>query len=228
MPELYYYETLGSTLDATHDLASKGAMAGTCVIADEQTAGRGRLGRRWTSRPGAGLWMTMLDRPSSSAALDVLALRVGLYVAEALDGLASTQVQVKWPNDLQIHGRKLAGILVETRWRGASAEWVAIGLGLNIIDPGTSTSIGLGGAATRLDVLRLVVRAIRLAGAPRDYLSPGELSRFAARDALHGKQIVEPAPGIADGVTAEGELRIRNGGDIVMVRSGSVSLARPD
>src|SRR5207253_2703530 len=117
-----------------HELAPR-APAGTLILAEEQFAGRGRQGRRWTSQPGAGIWLTLIERPSDAAALDVLALRCGLYAANALDTLAAHPIKLKWPNDLYSGGRKLAGILIETRWRGTSPEWVAIGFGLNVITP---------------------------------------------------------------------------------------------
>jgi len=92
------------------------------VIANEQTAGRGRGGKSWQSSPGAGLWLTLIERPADTSGLGVLSLRVGLAAAEALDRFAPEPIRLKWPNDLYIDRSKLAGILVEARWREQSVE----------------------------------------------------------------------------------------------------------
>ena len=123
-------ESTTSTLDVAHRIAAEGAPAGTLVVANEQTAGRGRDGKSWQSSPGTGIWLTLIERPTSSSGLDVLSLRVGLAAAEALDRFAPEPIRLKWPNDLYIDRGKLAGILVEARWREGSVEWIAIGLGV--------------------------------------------------------------------------------------------------
>ena len=127
LPRVEILETTRSTLDVAHRLASQGAPSGTLVIADEQTAGRGRDGKNWQSSAGAGLWLTLIERPKDVSGLDVLSLRVGLVSAEALDRFASEPIRLKWPNDLYVDRGKLAGILVEARWREQAVEWVAIG-----------------------------------------------------------------------------------------------------
>ena len=142
VPDLLLFDQVGSTLDVAHRIAPD-ARDGTLVLADEQTAGRGRHGRRWASSPGAGIWLTLVERPTDARALDVLALRCGLYAAEALDDLAGASIGVKWPNDLFVGDRKLAGILIETRWRGSAPDWVAIGVGLNVAAPDVATGVGL-------------------------------------------------------------------------------------
>ena len=78
LPAVEIFETVGSTLDVAHERAAAGAAAGTLILAEEQTAGRGRQGRSWTSEPGAGIWLTLIERPKDRASLDVLSLRVGL------------------------------------------------------------------------------------------------------------------------------------------------------
>ncbi|HEX9220439.1 MAG TPA: biotin--[acetyl-CoA-carboxylase] ligase, partial [Gemmatimonadaceae bacterium] len=93
-------ESTTSTLDVAHRLAARGAPAGTLVLANEQTAGRGRGGKTWQSSPGAGIWLTLIERPTGSSGLGVLSLRVGLAAAEALDRFASEPIRLKWPNDL--------------------------------------------------------------------------------------------------------------------------------
>ncbi|MBA3672721.1 MAG: biotin--[acetyl-CoA-carboxylase] ligase, partial [Gemmatimonadaceae bacterium] len=102
LPRVVLLASCPSTLDVAHRLAGEGADAGTLVIADAQTAGRGRLGRQWSSEAGGGLWLTLVERRIDDHALRVLSLRAGLLVAEALDPLTDDRVGVKWPNDLLI------------------------------------------------------------------------------------------------------------------------------
>ena len=114
------YEEVGSTLDVAHALAADGAAAGTLVLADAQTAGRGRIGSRVDVGARRG-HLAHADRaPARSAALDVLSLRVGLALAPALEPFCDERVRLKWPNDLYVGRRKLGGILVEARWRDRS------------------------------------------------------------------------------------------------------------
>jgi BirA family biotin operon repressor/biotin-[acetyl-CoA-carboxylase] ligase len=89
LPSVAYFDEIGSTLDAAHELAEQGAPAGTLVLAGAQTAGRGRMGRTWRSEPGAGLWLTIIERPTDASAIDVLSLRIGLALAPALEAFAS-------------------------------------------------------------------------------------------------------------------------------------------
>ncbi|MFL5463804.1 MAG: biotin--[acetyl-CoA-carboxylase] ligase, partial [Gemmatimonadaceae bacterium] len=84
VPDVELLESTTSTLDVAHRLAGDGAAAGTLVIANEQTAGRGRGGKSWQSAPGTGLWLTLVERPTDGSGLGVLSLRVGLAAAEAL------------------------------------------------------------------------------------------------------------------------------------------------
>ena len=136
LARLDYHVRVTTTMDVAHALAEEGAPAGTLVLASSQAAGRGRSGKSWTSEPDAGLWCTLIERPRDARALEVLALRVGLHLADALAPLVDGAVQLKWPNDLYVHDRKLGGILIEVRWRDARPEWVAIGVGINRVVPG--------------------------------------------------------------------------------------------
>ena len=135
LPRVEAYAALASTMDEAHQLAAVGAPAGTMVVAESQTRGRGREGRRWLSRPGAGLWVTMIERPSDAEAVAALSLRVGLALAPALEPWSDGAVALKWPNDLFVGEGKLAGVLVEARWRGDRPDWVAVGVGVNLVAP---------------------------------------------------------------------------------------------
>ncbi len=225
--ELAAYESVTSTMDVAHRLASDGAAAGTIVLADTQTAGRGRSGRRWSSAPGAGVWLTAVERPRDPAALDVLSLRVGLALAEALDPFADVAIRLKWPNDLFVEERKLAGVLVETRWRDGRAEWVAIGVGVNVVVPhDVDDAVGLRDGTPRSAVLHAIVPAVRRAAAATGALREEELAAFAARDLARGRRAAEPVAGGVEGISTDGALRIRTSdGRVEHVRHGSLRFA---
>jgi BirA family transcriptional regulator, biotin operon repressor / biotin---[acetyl-CoA-carboxylase] ligase len=213
-----------STQNLAHALAESGTDPGTVVLADSQRAGRGRMGRSWSSEPGGGVWCTIVERPSTDG-LDVLSLRVGLYVAEQLDRVAGGTVTVKWPNDLLIGSHKLGGILVEARWIGQALGWVAIGVGINVVEPaGISNAAGMKPGARRADVLTAIVRAVRQSAIARGPLTSDELRRFAARDGLVGRRIVSPLAGTVKGINAAGELAVETRGGLEHVRAGTVQL----
>jgi len=226
-------EEVGSTLDVAHRLAAAGAEPGTLIVADAQTAGRGRMGRSWRSERGAGIWLTLVERPRDPSGLEVLSLRVGLALAPALDQFAADRVCLKWPNDLYLGGRKLGGILIEARWREQSLEWLAIGVGINLRPPADEpNAVGLpeGGAASRDVVLEEIVPRIRAAAARGGPLDRDELAAFAARDIAMGRRCVEPVLGIVRGISASGALQVEvalssgNGTTLTEVRAGSLVL----
>ena len=203
------FDEVSSTLDVAHELAAGGADAGTVIVADAQTAGRGRMGRSWRSERGAGIWLTLIERPPDASALDVLSLRTGLALAPALDAFASARVALKWPNDLYVSGRKLAGILIEARWRESRPDWVAIGVGINLRPPASEpNAIGLRGGVSADDVLASILEPMRQAAARSGPLSDDERAAFAARDLARGRRCVEPVAGLVRGIDASGALLV--------------------
>lgn len=130
---IVYYERIGSTNDAAKQLADAGEPEGAIVVADEQTAGRGRLGRVWLAPPRSSILMSMILRPHLAPAQ---APRVTMAVAlGACDGIRSQTglaVQLKWPNDLLVRGKKVAGILAESGIVGDQLEYVVVGIGVNV------------------------------------------------------------------------------------------------
>jgi BirA family biotin operon repressor/biotin-[acetyl-CoA-carboxylase] ligase len=225
LPRVELLESTTSTLDIAHRLAAEGTPSRTLVIANEQTAGRGRGGKSWRSAAGAGLWLTLIDRPADNSGLGVLSLRVGLSAAEALDRFAPEPIRLKWPNDLYIDSGKLGGILVEARWRDGAIEWVAIGLGVNVRAPNNvETAAGLEPGTERLDVLADLVPAIVAAARATGPLDAGEMEEFAARDIARGRRCVEPAIGRVAGISPHGELLVALADTIAPFRSGSLVL----
>lgn len=220
-------DEVSSTMDVAHALAADGAPAGTLVLAERQTAGRGRAGKRWASPAGTGLWLTLVERPRDRAAIEVLSLRVGLEASAALDGLAQAPVGLKWPNDLYVGGRKLAGVLVEARWRDQRPDWVAIGVGLNVsMPPDVLTATGLRPGATRLGALAALVPALRRAAQSRGPLVPQELASWARRDVAAGRRCTLPQAGTVRGIAADGALLVEDeAGALHAARGGSLVLA---
>lgn len=230
--ELIRLAAVGSTMEAAHEAAAGGAEHGTTILAEQQTAGRGTRGRVWASNLG-GLWLSVVGRPTRTDALEALSLRVGLALAAAIELAcpALPPIEIKWPNDLLVDGRKLAGILCEARWAGDRCQWVVIGVGVNVHNPLPESlqlvASRLGEWAPKMTVAELaptiattIARAARSAGS----LTPAELAAFAQRDALAGKRLITPLPGTAEGITAEGALRIRlDSGPIRAVLGGVAS-----
>ncbi len=127
------YEELPSTNDRLRDRAVAGAPEGATVLALSQTRGRGRRGRAWQSAPGRGLYLSVLLRPDWPAAeAGRLAIAGGLAVARALDRAGIAGVAIKHPNDVLVHGRKIAGVLIEPRIGGGRIEFAVVGIGLNL------------------------------------------------------------------------------------------------
>jgi BirA family biotin operon repressor/biotin-[acetyl-CoA-carboxylase] ligase len=184
------------------------------------------MGRSWRSEPGAGIWLTLVERPADREALDVLSIRVGLGIVGALEPLLGEPLGLKWPNDVYRGLGKLGGILVESRWRGEALDWVAIGVGINVRTPAEQDrAIGLEPAdISRFRALSAIVPAIRRAAAAVGRLRPPELEAFTARDVARGKRVRSPVAGVALGVDASGALVVETTRGPAVVRAGSLVL----
>jgi BirA family biotin operon repressor/biotin-[acetyl-CoA-carboxylase] ligase len=136
---ILWLETAGSTNDIAARLADLGADEGTVVVAETQTAGRGRIGRAWFSPPGAGLYVSVILRPSPGADFSprenptaLLTLASGVALAEGVQAATGLPAEIKWPNDLIVAKRKLAGILAEAAAQGAALQFIVLGFGVNL------------------------------------------------------------------------------------------------
>ena len=240
VPQCGVFRTLSSSLDAIHDLGAQGAPTGTVVLAEEQTAGRGRDGRTWHS-PAGGVWLGMLLRPAPPLpALGVLSLRVGLVLAdvvEAVLGIRPTAISgpragLKWPNDVLISDRKVAGILCEGRWQGESLQWLGIGIGMNVVNEipaelqGRAVALReLRPSVRRIDVLDQLVPALLRLTSHGAQLTQFECAAFARRDWLRGRQLRTPLAGRAAGIRPDGALLVDTGAGTTMVQGGHVELS---
>jgi BirA family transcriptional regulator, biotin operon repressor / biotin---[acetyl-CoA-carboxylase] ligase len=232
--EVVRLPAVGSTMDLLHGLAADGAEEGTVVVAAEQTSGRGSRGRVWRSPPG-GLWLSALYRPRALVGVELLGLRVGLAVAEALETAGSgLRLGIKWPNDLMLDDRKLGGVLCEARWHGEALGWIVAGIGLNVtnaIPP--ELAAGAVRLADRVPHVRAetveapVIAGLRRLDAAGDRLDPEELAALRERDWLRGRRLLAPVAGLADGIAEDGALLIRAGDTTRRIRAGTVELAEP-
>ncbi|MCA1583546.1 MAG: biotin--[acetyl-CoA-carboxylase] ligase [Acidobacteria bacterium] len=176
-----WHPSVGSTMDVALQQAHHGAAAGLLVVADEQTAGRGRRGQAWASPAGAGLYFSLLLRPpltggdevfgsaSRSSPASLLTLAAGVAVSEGIETATGLDVSLKWPNDLLVGRRKLAGILAEGVELGTSTQAVVLGIGINvneaafpapIADRVTSIAAELGRTLDRGHILSAVLTAL--------------------------------------------------------------------
>ena len=133
--DLYYYDSVGSTNDIAMELSAGDAPDMTIVTAGAQVAGRGRMQRVWVTQPGSSLPMTILIRPTETerANLNLFSPYVGLAVHEALREDYGIESEIKWPNDVLLHRRKISGILCEMQWGGEELRGLVLGIGVNLL-----------------------------------------------------------------------------------------------
>lgn len=233
---LVYRERVGSTNDLARELAERGAPEGTVVLAEVQTRGRGRLGRRWRS-PRGGLWFSLVLRPDvAPALLSGLSLVVACAVARALREETGAPIQVRWPNDLVLHDRKLGGILVEV-----GTGWVVVGIGINVNVPlaklprdvrETATSLleSLGHPVDPEALLQRVL--VELEGSYAAYRRGEPLRReWRAFSSLLGRRVQILLPegafeGEAMDIDPDGALVVRTQRELRRVLAGEVKVVR--
>jgi len=238
--ELLYLSETGSTNDQARRLAGEGAPDGTLVIADYQTAGRGRHARRWSAPPASSLLLSIVFRPAlTPERVPQLTMLCSLAAAEAVEDETGLHVAVKWPNDLLLGDGKLGGILSEVELAGDRLLYAVVGLGLNVnldpaslpgplLMPAASLSAELGRPVSRLALLvrimqRIEERYLRLgagdAGLPQEWagrlVTIGQIVTIAEGGA--------PWQGRAESVDADGALLVRRpDGELVRGIAGDV------
>jgi len=174
----------------------------------------------------------MLLRPPVSAP-GALSLRVGLVVADVVDELlGAARAQLKWPNDVLLEDRKVAGILCESRWQGETRQWLGVGIGVNVANEipedlrHSAVALSeLRGGVRRIDVLDLLVPALVGCATQRADLTEQELAAFATRDWLRGRHLARPASGRAAGIRPDGALLVDTEAGSGVVRDGHVELS---
>lgn len=239
---LHYFRSTSSTNSEAIRLAAAGAPEGTLVVADEQTAGRGRAGRRWYTPPGSGLAASLVLRPVlSSGHIGHLALLGGVATAQAIESLSNLQPQLKWPNDIFINGKKVAGILGESSFSAAALEWVVLGIGINV-NAGPPEDASTRNAASFLanhsghilDRVRLLLELVRAVAENYPHLGTKTLiTAWENRMIWRGERVrvlnEESASieGTVLGLSQNGELRLSlDNGRTLTISAGDISLIR--
>jgi len=152
------FDSVSSTNDVARELAASGASEGLCVIAREQTAGRGRQGRSWSSPPGEGLYLSVILRPQVNASRSaMITLAAAVAVAETLRLDFQAAADIKWPNDVLVRGRKICGILVEAAIEGDRLQYAVMGIGVNIAQRSFHDQIGDSATSLLLETGRVVL-----------------------------------------------------------------------
>ncbi len=236
--DLIFQPSVGSTMDLARDAALHDAPEGAVALADAQTAGRGRLGRSWVTPPGANLVPTLLLRPPA-AVLRQIAMIAPLAVCHAISEVTGIRADIKWPNDVQVGGKKVAGVLIESS--DERGGFVLVGTGINVnFDPRVHEEIRDTATSLRVEIGRTVDReavlASYLAHFERRY---GEARAGASvRDAWRARLVTlgqqvrvtwpgHTADGLAEDVDDDGSLIVRrDDGSAVTVEAGDVTLRR--
>jgi BirA family biotin operon repressor/biotin-[acetyl-CoA-carboxylase] ligase len=239
--EVRYFDSIGSTNTEALAWAASGAQDMSLVIADEQIAGRGRLDRKWFTPKGTALAFSLILRPTAEEK-PYLTRIVGLAALAVADAFRARALvaQIKWPNDVLLNGRKVAGILVESVWAGEEVDCVVIGIGINVLKgavpsaellqfPATSLEESLGPAVEREPVMHDILAGIV---ALRPHLGTDSfIASWEKALAFRGELVqVEngsgnPITGKLLGLEPDGSLKIRQEeGQTITVRFGDVRL----
>jgi BirA family biotin operon repressor/biotin-[acetyl-CoA-carboxylase] ligase len=236
-----YFDSIGSTNDEALAWAANDAQDLSIVVADEQTAGRGRLDRPWFTPPSTALAFSLILRPTADE-IPHLSRVVGLAALSIADtiGMLGLAPQVKWPNDILLNGRKVAGVLIELVWSGEDVDCVVIGVGINIAKtavpstdilrfPATSLEHVLGEAPERYKLLYDILASLI---ALRPHMrSDAFMASWEKSLAYYGRQVrvemggEQSVTGKVIGLESDGSLKLRDeNGKIVTVRFGDVRL----
>jgi BirA family biotin operon repressor/biotin-[acetyl-CoA-carboxylase] ligase len=239
--EVRYFDSIGSTNNEALAWAASGAQDLSLVIADEQTAGRGRLDRKWFTPKGTALAFSLILRPTPQEKPHLTRI-VGLAALAIADALRTRGLvsQIKWPNDVLLNGQKVAGVLVESVWSGEEIDCLVVGIGINVLKdavpapdllrfPATSLEESLGSLVERERILHDVLAGIV---AMRPHLGTDSfLASWEKALAFRGEQVqVEDGNGAVItgkllGMEADGSLKVVvEDGKSTAVRFGDVSL----
>lgn len=240
-PRILRFESLPSTNTEIARQASEGAAEGLAIIADEQTAGRGRLQRAWSSPKGAGLYFSLLLRPTIAPELwPLVTFMAALAVGDALSESCGVMTDIKWPNDLLSGERKICGILAESV-ETPEGRAVVLGMGVNLTSDAypadlatvaISVSEASGRAAERETLLASLVQALsrwysllhETDGPEKIVAAWSSRSSYASGKPVQVANGDEVWQGISRGVESDGALRLETADGIKLVRAGDVSL----
>jgi BirA family biotin operon repressor/biotin-[acetyl-CoA-carboxylase] ligase len=236
MSRIVHYERVDSTQATAFALAAEGADDGTVVVADYQAAGRGRRGRTWEAAPGQGLLSTILVRPRlAPAQWPAYSLVTAVAVAETLARTAALAARLKWPNDVLIAGRKIAGVLLESRSVGDTATAVvAVGIGINLGQRAFPAALAARATSVAIEADRAVSRDVMLAALLDAFdgwrarlegegMAPVRARWLALADTIGRRVSIDGVSGVAVDLDQDGALVLEDGGRRHRVMAGEVS-----
>lgn len=238
--KVYSFETIDSTNSCARALASNGAAEGTLVVAESQTAGRGRFGRAWVAEAGENLIFSLVLRPDIPPdQVNLLPLVIAVAVARGIRRAVSLPVYCKWPNDLLLHGKKFAGILLESAFGRPGVEYVIVGIGINVnqrIFPenlrARATSLALEGGqpVNRLRLFHAVLEALEQ---EYDTFSSSTdqdiLSAWLSLAPIIGKRVTADMQGVVvsgtvSGISPDGGLQLHTDAGAITLFAGDVTI----
>jgi BirA family biotin operon repressor/biotin-[acetyl-CoA-carboxylase] ligase len=239
-----WYPEITSTNDVAAAFADAGAEQGLIVMADTQTAGRGRLGRSWASPSGAGIYASVILRPERPVA-ELLTIAAGVAIADGIEAATGLAPRLKWPNDVVIHdrtggagGRKVAGILAESGVSSGGSRWVVLGFGINVLPAAYPSEIAARATSLENELGRAIDRGLVLAecvsalAARYSELCAGRgqsiVSAWRLRGAsMLGRQVEWESggmlhSGVACDIDERGALIVSDGTDRIRMTSGEI------
>jgi BirA family biotin operon repressor/biotin-[acetyl-CoA-carboxylase] ligase len=238
--KIYAFDSVDSTNNCAKAVAGIGAAEGTVIISEQQTAGRGRLGRQWQAEPNQNLMFSLVLRPKiSPETLNLLPLYVAVAVSEAIERTTGLNVECKWPNDILYQGKKLAGILIEASTKQNAVEYVVIGIGINVnqmkfegdlLSKATSLRLECQKEVDRLVLFRQVLTSLE--SGYKAVSSSGFQSvipQWSARSTMINRQVSVSEhgniiSGIVKGLSPDGGLVLRTNGTEQTVFAGDVTI----
>jgi BirA family biotin operon repressor/biotin-[acetyl-CoA-carboxylase] ligase len=239
---LIYLTSTGSTMDVARLEAESGGADGTIVIAEEQTAGRGRFGRNWVSPGGKNLYFTLLLRPEARL-MRPLSIVAPLAICRAIEGATALTPSIKWPNDVLLGGRKVSGVLIESETEGGSAKFALVGIGVNvnfdipadseIASIATSVKTLLGRETPREDLLAAMLNSIEEL-LDDERAGGSAIPAWKERLETLGRRVTvtfqgETEEGTAEDVDDAGNLLLRtDDGRLMTMEAGEVTLRPPE
>ena len=240
--ETYYFDKIDSTNTKAKELAEEGHPSGTFVIADQQTAGKGRRGRSWDSLPGTGIYMTLMLKPSINPNhASMLTLVTAMAVANAMHRVTGAEALIKWPNDIVINGKKICGILTEMSAQFDYINHIVVGIGINVHNESfpeeisqMASSLMIEAGGKRFHRAQIIAETMSYFEQYYDtFLKTQDLSALVREyDELlvnRNKSVrvldpKEPFDGKAMGITPKGELIVDTWESRKLVSSGEVSV----
>ena len=240
--DIYRFGKIDSTNSYLLELGDKGFPEGTVAVADEQTSGRGRFARRWEAEPLSSLLFSILLRPVflNRDEVFILTFSASVAVAEAIEIVTGVKTELKWPNDVLIHGRKACGILLESDFEGEKLNYVVIGIGLNVnqaVFPdeiktkAVSLSMAAGRSFDREELLSSILlrfKEVYESLKERDFYSI--MKRWRDKCLMFGKRIKfnvagKEIEGVLEEVTDDGAVSVRTSSGVLKFTAGEMTIS---